>query len=564
MAQASDAYARIDNSDTCRELLEQLCERGGARLIGFSPDHPSLPVVLMEALVGERLTLDLTAVPVVASQLEAGQACRLAGRVAGTLLRSAPLGGWQRLSVPGRIQLTSAWPEWLEVLHRRGTFRAELSARISVKAEVRMTADDRPILGRLLDLSLGGCRIELPASAASELQAGQHVERLCLRFPNGQQLDLRGQIRHRQLNDDWQAVRFGCAFVDLAAEEERRLYFYVREIERESTRSVVGGDPSRMPSQLFVPRAAEPAAGASRPHGLDYATPMARRLARLALYLNGLLVQLQQGSEIDPVQLSWHSDFLLGLLDEDREAVLFAVHCLVEDPPLIQHCIAVAVRLADLARSRGLPSDLLKSICACALVHDLGKGLLPSSLVRSDSFDDEQREAFVRHVELLRARLVHCKWLAEAVIRSVVEEINERLDGSGYPRGLEAGQLGELARIAAVVDVIDAMGRARPDRTEQAISGVYRQLIGRENQLDRRWCQEYIQRFGLIPIGSLVRFAGGDLGWVERLDRKGAIVQVRLTDQATLRGATLSASVSGSELAALGPIEGIVLPEASG
>ncbi|MFD1690781.1 hypothetical protein ACFSHR_02075 [Azotobacter chroococcum] len=101
-----------------------------------------------------------------------------------------------------------------------------------------------------------------------------------------------------------------------------------------------------------------------------------------------------------------------------------------------------------------------------------------------------------------------------------------------------AGQLGELARIAAVVDVIDAMGRARPDRAEQTISSVYRQLIGREGQLDKHWCQYYARHFGLVPIGSLVRFSAGGLGWVERLDRKGAILQVRLTDQPSLRGAT--------------------------
>lgn len=563
MAQMGEAYARVDNPDTCRELLEQLCEHGGARLIGLSPDNPSLPVVLMEVSPGQGLTLDLTAVSGVASYLEAGQECRLAGRVAGTLLRSAPLSGWRRLAAPGRVQLSCAWPDCLEVIHRRSAFRAELNARMLVEVEVRMTEEGLPIQGRLLDLSLGGCRIELPASAAAELQVGERLERVCLRFPNGQLLDLRAQIRHRQLSDDWKAARFGCAFVELAARDERRLAFYVREIEHESARNAVDGDPSRTPSQLFVPRATEPAASAARPHGQGYATPMARRLARLAVYLNGLLVQLQQGSEIDPVQLSWHGDFLLGLLDEDRQAVLFAVHCLVDEPPLIQHCIAVAVRLADLARSRGLPSDLVKSICACALVHDLGKGLLPPSLVRSDAFDDEKRQAFVRHVALLRERLAKCKWLATAVIRSVVEEINERLDGSGYPRGLQAGQLGELARIAAVVDVIDAMGRTRPDRAEQTISSVYRQLIGREGQLDKHWCQYYARHFGLVPIGSLVRFAEGDLGWVERLDRKGAIVQVRLTDQPSLRGATLSAPLSRSELAALGPIEGIVLPEAS-
>ncbi|MEE4460964.1 hypothetical protein V2S84_02245 [Azotobacter chroococcum] len=78
MAQTDDAYARIDNPDECRSLLEQLCERGGAQLEGLAPDSPSVPVLLMEVVAGRRLILDLTTVPAVASHLEAGQAWRLA------------------------------------------------------------------------------------------------------------------------------------------------------------------------------------------------------------------------------------------------------------------------------------------------------------------------------------------------------------------------------------------------------------------------------------------------------------------------------------------------------
>ncbi|WP_349618388.1 HD domain-containing phosphohydrolase [Azotobacter salinestris] len=561
MEQACDTYSRIDHADKCRDLLEQLCEQGGARLIGLSPETPSLAAVLMEVVPGERLVLDLTSVPAVAPLLEVGgHVCRLAGRVASTLLRSAPLGNWRRLPVPGRIQLACAWPEWLEILHRRSTFRAELPMRLTVPVEVLPAESERPLVGRLLDLSQGGCQIELPASSASGLQAGQALERIALCFPNGQQIELRGQIRHRQLNADWKAARFGCAFDRPAADLERRLWFYVREIERESARGALGGDSERAPSPLFQAARATQAADLLRTHGLDYATPMARRLAQVSLYLSGLLVDLQQGNDIEPARLSWHCDYLLGLLDEDRQDLLFAVHCLVDDPPLVKHGIAVAVRLADLARSRGLPNDLVKAICACALVHDLGKALLPPELLRSESLDREQREILGRHVTLLRERLGQCKWLAEPVILGVVEQINERLDGSGYPHGLRSDQLGELARMAAVVDVIDAMGRPRPDRPEQAISSVYRRLIGCEAQLDRRWCQHYIQHFGLIPVGSLVRFAEGDLAWVERLDRKGEIAQVRLADQSGMRGATLSAPLSGDELAALGPIEGIVIP----
>ncbi|MFB8828947.1 hypothetical protein ACE0DR_05335 [Azotobacter sp. CWF10] len=179
MEQACDTYSRIDHADKCRDLLEQLCEQGGARLIGLSPETPSLAAVLMEVVPGERLVLDLTSVPAVAPLLEAGgHVCRLAGRVASTLLRSAPLGNWRRLPVPGRIQLACAWPEWLEILHRRSTFRAELPMRLTVPVEVLPAEGERPLVGRLLDLSQGaarsscrpappaGCRPDRPSSGS--------------------------------------------------------------------------------------------------------------------------------------------------------------------------------------------------------------------------------------------------------------------------------------------------------------------------------------------------------------------------------------------------------------
>ncbi|MOA32071.1 hypothetical protein D3C78_1532600 [compost metagenome] len=57
-----------------------------------------------------------------------------------------------------------------------------------------------------------------------------------------------------------------------------------------------------------------------------------------------------------------------------------------------------------------------------------------------------------------------------------------------------------------------------------------------------------------------MRYADGPLGWVQRLDRDGGIAQVQLTDQTSLKGASLSAPLSGNELARLGRIDGILAP----
>ncbi len=49
-------------------------------------------------------------------------------------------------------------------------------------------------------------------------------------------------------------------------------------------------------------------------------------------------------------------------------------------------------------------------------------------------------------------------------LATIVGQHHERLDGSGYPRGLKGDEILRSARIIAVADVAEAMGRARPYR----------------------------------------------------------------------------------------------------
>jgi HD-GYP domain-containing protein (c-di-GMP phosphodiesterase class II) len=260
---------------------------------------------------------------------------------------------------------------------------------------------------------------------------------------------------------------------------------------------------------------------------------------------------------VDSTLLSRYSDMLLGLLEEDREALVFASVCLHHEPPLVQHGLAVAIRLADLAKARRAPRELLKAIVATAMVHDLGKVLLDDALRESPAFDAALRERLSEHVALIRGRLEACRWLAPQVIRSIVGEINERLDGSGYPNGLQDADLSELTRMAMVVDVVDAMTRHRPDRPAWSLEDAYRHMLGRPGMFDREWVQHYIRHFGRYPIGSLVRFSSGAQGWIQRLDSKGQPRQVAVISPAP------QLRLDG-EVASLGAIEEIIrapLPE---
>lgn len=552
MKSASEAFERIEQPDKCRGLLEVLSQVGHAQLVRWDQPGRPIPVRRLTLLDDRRLLLELDAPPQAAGLLgDLAGAFVLDGRTADTALQSAPLHALQSLAEEEGVRLVCRWPRWLDVIHRRREARAELDALMDVRVEARPGAQDSPVRGRLLNLSMGGCLVDYPDPLPEPMQPGRLFESFELQFPNGLCLLLKARLQHVQSPADGRILRCGHAFEAVDAVQADRLAFCVREIERERTR-----DSRQAPSPLLV--RAEPVrlanAESERRHGLDYLTPMARRLAQVAAWLAAQSQRLESGESVDAASLERHSAVLLDLLEEDREALLFACHCLVDDAPPIQHGIAVAVRLADLMSEAALPPDSLRAIVACALVHDLGKVLLPASLREAERLTAEQRQAFADHVRLLRERLDGCEWLPAPIVAEVVEGIHRRLDDGGE-------SLGELARAAAVVDVVDAMSRARADRAGYPVSGIYRSLIGDQGQLDRRWCQRYVRRFGVVPIGSLVRFADGALGWVQRLDREGAVAQVQLTDRKCLKGAVLGVPVIGRELTLLGRIASILVPE---
>mgnify|MGYP001170026507 CR=1 FL=1 len=554
MVSKNQSYARLDTAEKRQILLTQLCEEGGARLLILYGHEASLPVLLKWIQPEHALIFDMSLQPGLVEPLLSGNCVvRLLGRVAGTLMRTADLQNWRREVHDGRAYLVCDWPDWVEVFQRRMAFRAELSKHMHVPVTVQLNEHEPLLQGRLLNLSTGGCSLELSSNAAGLIAPEQLLERVTIHFPNGQTYVIAAKVLRRELDEPWKVLRLGCEYPKLSAADERQLWYYVCEIERERVRSKPGSPPDLQPSELFQVDREQAAAIKDA----TYLTPMTRRLSRVTQYLNGQLLALQQGEQVDSKQLSRHSELLIALLEEDREAVLFALPCLWQESALVQHSVAVAARLADMAMARGLAPELVKAITACALVHDLGKALLPPELLNGRAFDYAQRQAMIEHVALLKERLGNCKWLPHVLIQSVIMAINERLDGSGYPAGLDANNLGELSRMAAIVDVVDAMSRARGDRPEYSISRVYRHLLRQQQQLDKHWVQHSARHFGLIPSGSAVRFSNGAIGRVKRLDEQGKITQVRLCSHVSLRDATLGESIEGDALEQLGTPVGV-------
>jgi putative nucleotidyltransferase with HDIG domain len=127
------------------------------------------------------------------------------------------------------------------------------------------------------------------------------------------------------------------------------------------------------------------------------------------------------------------------------------------------HSAAVAVYARDIAARLGLSAEEQQLAHLCGLVHDIGKVGLPAGLLEKPGpLTLEERRRMEQHSAIGEKILANVDDYAE--IANIVRHHHERVDGNGYPDGLEADEIPLLSRIIAVADAYNAMTSDRPYR----------------------------------------------------------------------------------------------------
>ncbi len=126
-----------------------------------------------------------------------------------------------------------------------------------------------------------------------------------------------------------------------------------------------------------------------------------------------------------------------------------------------QHTRRVAHLAVQIGEHLGLSRGRLRQLAIGGLVHDIGKLSVPDSILKKPGpLDDAEFDVIRRHPEW-GARLIDELGGFSGAIRGLVRDHHERLDGRGYPRGLNADEIGLDTRILTVCDVYDALITAR-------------------------------------------------------------------------------------------------------
>jgi len=204
-------------------------------------------------------------------------------------------------------------------------------------------------------------------------------------------------------------------------------------------------------------------------------------------YLLGALIKSQERARELEVRGKQLASFQVGMLS----ALLRTLD--LRDQMTARHSAAVARYSRAIANKAGFSKEQEELVHIAALLHDIGKFILPDRILKANvPLTDEDWMLIRRHPQQ-GARVVS-SLDGYGPVADIILAHHERIDGKGYPRGLEGEDIPELARIISVADTYDVMtardSYRTPTSSYEAIQEL-RRVSGK--QLDARFVEVFIE-----------------------------------------------------------------------
>lgn len=179
------------------------------------------------------------------------------------------------------------------------------------------------------------------------------------------------------------------------------------------------------------------------------------------------------------------------------------------------HSVAVCALMIALSRQLKLSDEETREAGLAGLLHDIGKMAVPAEILnKPGKLTDAEFVSVKEHPAAGYQMLLEAKGVGSIAL-DVCLHHHEKMDGSGYPKGLEGDQISLYARMGAVCDVYDAITSNRPYKAGWCPAESLRKMSEwSRGHFDDRVFQAFVKSIGIYPVGTLVKLHSGRLGVV--------------------------------------------------
>lgn len=464
-----------------------------------------------------------------------------------------------------QYQLECQLPESVFIQENRGGIRIPFIVGMQGRASIEVYPQELKVAGHVRNLSVGGCMIDVDLSDCIVLSINRKIPGITLEFPNGETFWAEGKIRHIRPFGNHGYAAVGVQFINLSASQTEALFHYVNESEREAIFRAGSSDKIDQPSSLFIPGVKEKKIlqrEILEREKLTRQLPAERDMINIAHQLQIGMMYIKNHN-LFPAEIFYGCvDTLLNSLKEDRKIFLYSLAFLRDESDWVRHAIKVAGQLADILLLRDPYNQQIREAVLGALLHTMGKALLISEKLPSlkATMTPPQKNILRGHVMALCEKLKELGCEPSAVCSHIIENANEKLDGTGYPQGKRHHELPDLIRLISVIKAVNKLIYTRNGIPPRTPLEAYRYINEYGNAYDKAVLVEYIRIYGPNPIGTLAKYSGGFLAWVMDINGRGEPVKLNIVKNLRFPDSNINSIVSKSDLLQIGKLEGIVNP----
>ena len=237
--------------------------------------------------------------------------------------------------------------------------------------------------------------------------------------------------------------------------------------------------------------------------------------------MTGVLSDVKFGKPLETEAFDDLADGMIDSVIRNHNALACLGRIRAKDNYLMEHSINLAVLMGIFAKSMNIDRDTMQQVMVGALLHDIGKIMVPDNILhKPGKLDDDEFARMKQHVVFSRELLKNTPGIQPLTV-DVAAQHHERIDGSGYPEGLTGCQICREGKMVAITDVYDAITADRCYHKGLAPTVALKKLLEWSGtHLEESLVHTFIRSMGIYPVGSLVMLESGRLAVVIEASEK--------------------------------------------
>ena len=244
--------------------------------------------------------------------------------------------------------------------------------------------------------------------------------------------------------------------------------------------------------------------------------PRARQSFEKGEHILGVvLADVRQGKVPEVARVKDAVGHMVDSMVDNPDALMWVAQLREAHLQTYQHGVRVSLYMIALGRELGFPKEMLESLGLIGMLADVGKTKLPRALLDKPGMLNTAEFSIAKEHVRLGLEALNATMQLPVEAQQGIMEHHERLDGSGYPKGLKGDEISIYGRMAGIADSFAALITPRPYANplapQDALMSLY-QWAG--SSFHAPLVEHFVQAVGVFPVGGLCELSSGEVAVV--------------------------------------------------